>query len=86
MAKGGCCPFWPYITVNSFEAPIKDGTMRIETSSTDDGEIVCVDREVDGVTESVILLSDISVSSAETYDILSEESFWLGLRKIAKSP
>lgn len=86
LAKGGCCPFWPYITVNAFEAPIKDGTMRIETSSTDDGEVVCAEREVDGVKESVIILSDISVSSVETYDALSDEKFWSGLRKISKSP
>ena len=58
--------------------------MRIETSSTEDGEVVCVEREVNGIVESVILLNDISISSVEIYDELSEENFWLGLRKIAE--
>lgn len=85
MAKGGCCPFWPNITIASFEAPILDGEMEVRILSDGGSEMVCVERKVGEIVESAILFPDISVSAVEVYDGLQGETFWAGLKEMSET-
>lgn len=83
LAKGGCCPFWPYITASSFEAPVEGGDMSVEVLSDGDSEMVCLERKTGDITECAMIFPDIKVSAVEAYDEFSDAGFWVGLRTMS---
>lgn len=83
LAKGGCCPFWPYITVASFEAPVEDGDMSVEILSDGDSEMICLERKTGDITECAMIFPDVKVSAIEAYDEYGDAGFWAGLRAMS---
>lgn len=83
LARGGCCPFWPYITVSSFEAPVEGGELEVEVLSDGDSQLVCLERKTGDVTECAIIFPDVKVSAVEAYDEYSDAGFWAGLRAMS---
>lgn len=86
LAMGGCCPFWPYITVSSYEAPLEDGTLSVRVGEADGGFITSVERETSDGFECVFLYDEALVSASEVGAKTLDEDWWVGLRKIAESP
>ena len=83
LAKGGCCPFWPYINVSSFEAPVEGGDMSVEVLSDGDSQMVCLERKTGDIIECAMIFPDVKVSAVEAYDEYGDAGFWTGLRAMS---